>query len=119
MPYLAEDDQAEEEAAIKAIEDKRNEKLTPDERADNARPTEAGDYRKLWDPFRVAQWIFKEEVNEVDEQSRDKSDKKNFGARTKALREWWNGLDVKRKEEAEHVATSWNAQGAPPVKQAA
>ncbi|KAN0086259.1 hypothetical protein V8E55_007393 [Tylopilus felleus] len=119
LPYLAEDDQAEEEAAIKAIEDRGNEKLTPDERAGTARPTEAGNYRKLWNPFHVAQRIFKEEFKRIDYQSRDKSDKKSFGACTKALREWWNSLDMKRKEEAERVAASWNAQGAPPDKQMA
>ncbi|KAN0088258.1 hypothetical protein V8E55_005315 [Tylopilus felleus] len=58
-----------------------------------------------------------EEVKRIDDQSRDKSDKKSFGARTKALREWWNSLDVKRKKEAEHVAASWDAQGTPPDKQ--
>ncbi|KAG6377671.1 hypothetical protein JVT61DRAFT_14437 [Boletus reticuloceps] len=119
LSYLAEDDQAEEEAAMKAIEDQRNKKLTPDEHASTAKPTKAGDYHKLWDPFCTAQWIFKEEANQIDEQSRDKSDKKNFGAHTKALREWWNTLDVERKEEASRVAGSWNAQGAPPEKQAA
>ena len=118
LPYLHKDDQAEEEAAIKVVKDEHNKKLTADEHADNAKPTEAGDYCKLWDPFCMAQRIFKEEVNKIDVQSRDKSDKKNFGAHTKALRQWWNTLDVKQKEEAEHVAASWNAQGVPPEKQA-
>ena len=84
---MHEDDQAEEEAAIKVVEDEHNDKLTADERAGNAKPTEAGDYHKLWDPFRVAQRIFKEEVNKIDAQSRDKSDKKNFGAHMKALQQ--------------------------------
>ena len=119
MPYLPEDDQAEEREFLRSLESKASEALTTKERASAARPMEAGDYCKLWDPFRVAQRIFKEEVDKIDGQCRDKGDKKSIGARTKAIRGWWNSLDKEKKEEAVNVAAIWNADGAPAQKQVA
>lgn len=77
----------------------------------------AGEYNKPWDAYRAAQRLFKNEVQEIDNASRDKNDKKNFGARTRALREWWNTLPKEKKDEAEATTKKWNEGGADKDKQ--
>lgn len=93
--------------------EKGEEDLTSEEREAAARPTNAGDYWKEWDGFRVAQRLFAEEVALIDSGSRDKRDKKTFGKRTVAIREWFEGLPESKKDEAENVAKKWNLEGAP------
>lgn len=112
-------EQEDEEAVIRTLEERRSNLLTAEDREAVARPTQAGDFHKPWDGFRVAQRIFKDEADEIDRTVRDKNDKKNFGARTRALREWWKTLPQQQKEEAETVAAKWNASGASKEKQAA
>lgn len=91
--------------------------LNAEDREIAARPTQAGEYTKPWDAYRAAQRLFKEEVDELDELSRDKKDKNSFGARTKALREWWSTLSKEKKDEAEAAAKKWNEGGANKAKQ--
>ena len=50
-------------------------------------------------------------MDELDKLSRDKKDKSNFGACTKALRQWWSTLSKKKKDEAEAAAKKWNEGG--------
>ena len=78
---------------------------------------QAGKYTKSWDAYCVVQHLFKEEVDELDENSRDKKNKSSFGAHTKALREWWNTLSKEEKDEAEAAAKKWNENGANRLRQ--
>lgn len=110
LPYL-DDDDSKEEAELILLE-KGEEDLTPEEREAGARPTNAGDYWKRWDAFRVAQRIFADEVTLIDEACRDKRNKKTFGKRTAAVRKWFNELPRSKVEEAEMVAAKWNSDGA-------
>lgn len=112
LPYLDNDDRKEEKAKLKQL-NKSEEDLTPEEREAAARPTDAGDYWKKWDAFRVAQRLFSNEAAQVDEGSRDKTNKKAFGNRTVAIRKWFNELPRSKVEEAEKVAEKWNSEGAP------
>jgi hypothetical protein len=91
LPYLDDDDSKEEEAKLVQLENGEK-NLTPAEREAAARPTDAGEYWKPWDVFRVAQRLFSDEVAEVDARSRDRLDKSTLGERTKAVRKWFNEL---------------------------
>jgi len=90
--------------------------LNAEDRKIAARPTQAGEYTKPWDAYCTVQCLFKEELDELDELSRDKKDKSNFGACTKALREWWSTLSKEKKDEAEAVTKKWNESGANKAK---
>lgn len=83
-----------------------------------ARSTDAGDYNKSWDVYHAAQWLFKEVVDNLDNKSRDKTNKKNFNACTRAIREWWNALPKERMAEAEAATKKWNSDRAIKEKQA-
>ena len=87
--------------------------LTAQEREAAARPTDAGDYWTSWNAFRTAQRLFSEDVAQVDADSRDKKNKKAFGARTVAVRDWFNNLPKSKMDEAERVAKKWNEEGTP------
>lgn len=91
----------------------QEEDLTPEEREAAARPTFAGDYWKEWDDFRVAQRLYPDEVSQVDNESRDKTDKSTFGKRTAAIRDWYDNLPKSKQDEAKRVAKKWNSEGAP------
>lgn len=93
--------------------EKGGEYITPEEREAAARPTDAGDYWKEWDAFRVAQRLFPDEVADIDNASRDKTDKKAFGNRTSALRKWFKELPTSKEEEVKAAAAKWNLEGAP------
>jgi hypothetical protein len=112
LPYLDNDDSKEEEANLVLLE-KGGEALTPEEREAAAKPTDAGDYWKPWDAYRVAQQLFADKVGLVDEGSRDKTNKKTLGNRTAAIRKWFGQLPKSKLEEAERVAVKWNTEGAP------
>lgn len=86
---------------------------TPELREAKARPTNAGQYRKVWDAYGAAQRLFANEVNMVDEESRDKKDKKSLGKRTVAIRKWFDELPKSKMEEAQVAAEKWNSKGAP------
>ena len=43
-------------------------------------------------------------MDDLDDKSRDKTNKKNFSVHTRAIREWLNALPEEKKAEAE-VAT--------------
>lgn len=89
------------------------EDMTAEEREAAARPTDAGAYWKEWDPFRVAQRLFVDEVADVDHRCRDTKDKKSIGDRTRAVRKWFNELPRSKVEQAEKAAAKWNSEGAP------
>jgi hypothetical protein len=111
LPYLDDDDSKEEELKLVQLE-KGEEDLTPEECKAAARPADVGDFWKKWDAFHVAQLLFSEEVAQVDEASRDKTNKKTIGNRTGAVRKWFNELSRSKLEEAEKVAEKWNTEGA-------
>jgi hypothetical protein len=90
---------------------KAREHLTPEERLAAARPTEAGQYWKPWNAFRAAQRLFVDEVVLIDEGSRDKTNRKNFGHRTGPINKWFNELPKNKLEEAEKAAAKWNLEG--------
>jgi hypothetical protein len=81
----------EELVICEALEQTRN-TLTAEDREIAARPTHAGEHTKPWDAYCAVQRLFKEEVDQLDELSRDKKDKNSFSVHTKALREWWSTL---------------------------
>ena len=83
-----------------------------------ARPTDAGNYNKSWDVYHVAQWHFKEVLDNLDNKSRNKTNKKNFSACTRAIREWWNALPKERMAEAEAATEKWNSDRASKERQA-
>lgn len=112
LPYLDDDDSKVEEAKLVQLEN-GDKDMTSEEREAAAKPTDAGDYWKPWDVYRVAQRLFSDEVALVDEGSRDKTNKKTLGNRTAAIRKWFNELPKSKLEEAERVAVKWNAEGAP------
>jgi hypothetical protein len=87
-------------------------KLTAQDREAAARPAEAGDYHKTWDAFRAAQRLFKDEIEVIDKEVNDPSNKKTMGARTQLVREWWKILPKEKKQEAELAAAKWNSVGA-------
>jgi hypothetical protein len=111
LNHLDEDEQEEEREIIKALEDYLQDKSTAKDPEAAARPTEAGDYRRPWDGFRAGCRLFKEEIDKMDKQGRDPSDKTSFGTRTKITRDWWNNLPEEKRLEAERVAKKWNEQG--------
>jgi hypothetical protein len=92
------------------------EESTPEMHEAKARPTDAGEYWKKWDPFRVAQRLFESEVARIDAECRNKNDKNEFGNRTKAIWTWFRELPGSKLEEAEKVAIKWNSEGAPDQK---
>ncbi|KAF8141806.1 hypothetical protein EV363DRAFT_1443743 [Boletus edulis] len=95
LPYLDEEESAEELERITDLElDGKG--LTASEREEAARPH-----------------LFSEEVAEIDDNARDKKNKKAFGARTVVVRDWFNNLPKSRLEEAESAAKKWNKEGAP------
>jgi hypothetical protein len=110
LPYLDDDDRKEEEAKLQQLEEAGKE-LTEDDREAVARPTDAGDYWKEWDEYRVAQRLFADEVALIDHGSRDKTDKTTLGKRTVAVRKWFKELPSSKLEEAKRVAKKWNAEG--------
>jgi hypothetical protein len=112
LPYLDDEDSKEEEAMLVQLEN-GDKVLTPEEREAAARPTDAGDYWNKWDAFRVAQRLFSDEVAQIDNESRDKTNKKTLGNRTAAVRKWFNELSPSKLEEAKKVAIKWNTEGAP------
>jgi hypothetical protein len=106
---LDEDDRKEEEAMIGALASA--DPLTPEDREATAQPSDAGDYWTEWNPFRVAQRLFADEVAQVDGDAQDKLNKKMLGARTVVIRKWFNDLPKSKLEEVEKVAASWNKLG--------
>jgi hypothetical protein len=86
--------------------------LTFEDRVAAAKPVFAGAYWELFDDFRAAQHLFSDEVALVDEACRDKKDKKDFGKRTAAVREWFRELPQSKKDEAKKAAEKWNSEGA-------
>ena len=102
-------DRKAEEAKLAEHE---NDPPTPELREAKARPLDAGDYRNLWDAYGAAQRLFAREVGRVDEESRDKKDKKALGKRTIAIRKWFDELPKSKMEEAEAAAKKWNSEGA-------
>jgi len=102
---LDDDDRKEEEGKL--------DPPTPELHEAKARPTHAGDYRNEWDAYGAAQRLFAKEVNMVDEESRDKKDKKSLGKRTVAIRKWFDKLPKSKMKEAEAAAEKWNSEGAP------
>jgi len=54
-----------------------------------------------------------DEVTQVDEGSRDKTNKKTFGNRTAAIWNWFDNLPESKVKEVERVATKWNIEGTP------
>ena len=114
---LSESDREEEEAALQALEIKRNSsKISAEEREAATQPQKAGDYKREWDAYRAACQLFKDKLDTVDKSSRDQTDQSTFGKRTKTAHEWFNGLS-KEKKEAERAAVKWNHKGAPKQQQ--
>lgn len=112
LPYLDGDDRMEEEAKLEQLKE-GDKYLTPEEREAAARPIDAGDYWTPWDAFHAAQRLFADEVKQVDDKSRDKTNKKTLGNRTVAIRKWFNDLPKSKLEEAEKAAAKWNSEGCP------
>ena len=88
-------------------------KISAEECEADAHPQKAGEYRKPWDAFRAGSRLFKEELNDLDNSSRDRADKATFGKRTKTAHEWFDALPKEKKREAELAADKWNREGAP------
>jgi hypothetical protein len=88
------------------------EDLTAEEREAAAKPTEAGEYWKEWDNYRVAERLFSYEVIRLDA-GRDKKNKKSIGERTTVTRRWFSELSESRKNEVRNVANKWNSDGCP------
>jgi len=114
LRHLADSDQEDEESAINTSEEKRHHmKISAEEHKQAARPQKAGDYRRLWDAFRAACKLFKDELDALDKASRDQTDKLTFRKRMKTVHEWFEGLSKEKKREAELAANKWNQEGAP------
>ncbi|KAI6117029.1 hypothetical protein EDD16DRAFT_1707991 [Pisolithus croceorrhizus] len=84
-----------------------------DAREEQARPTKAGDYKRGFTAFTLAQQIFKEEMDSHDRERRDTKDQKTIGQRTRIVQQWWESLSDDRKAEAGRAAEKWNKLGAP------
>ncbi|KAI6102253.1 hypothetical protein F5141DRAFT_1065733 [Pisolithus sp. B1] len=69
-------------------------------REEKARPTKAGDYKKVFTAFTAAQQVFKEEMDSYDRERRDTKDPKTIGQRTRIVQQWWESLSDDRKAEA-------------------
>jgi hypothetical protein len=110
--HLEDDDRKEEKVRLARLKD-GGEYLTPEEREVDARPTYAGEYWKPWTDFRAAEKLFADEVALIDDECRDKTNKKTLGDRTIAVRKWFGGLPASKLEEAKKAAEKWNAEGAP------
>jgi len=118
LRHLADSDQEDEESAIDASEDKRHHmKISAEEREQATCPQKAGDYRRLWDAFRAACKLFKDELDTLNKASRDQTDKLMFGKRMKTTHQWFEGLSKEKKREAELAADKWNQEGAPKHQQ--
>ena len=111
MSYLDDDDRGKEEARLGNFE-KTGEYLTPEERKAAARPQNAGEYRKPFNPQRAAVLLWSDEVAQLDE-SRNKADKKSIGKHTKTVQKWLKELPPDRMAEAKKAAEKWNALGCP------
>jgi len=118
LRHLADSDQEDEESAIDASEDKRHHmKISTEEHEQAACPQKVRDYRRLWDAFRAACKLFKDELDALDKASRDQTDKLTFRKRTKTTHEWFKGLSKEKKREAELAADKWNQEGTPKHQQ--
>ncbi|KAI6035871.1 hypothetical protein EDC04DRAFT_2604781 [Pisolithus marmoratus] len=79
-----------------------------DAREEKAHPTKAGDYKKAFTAFTVAQRIFKEEMDAYDRERRDTKDPKTIGQRNRIIQHWWESVSDERKAEAGRVVEKWN-----------
>jgi hypothetical protein len=111
LSYLEDDEHNEEKAKLLLLKN-TGQYQTAEEREIAARPPYASQYWKLFNAYGAAQRIFADEVAVIDEECRDKKNKKTLGNRTTALRKWFSGLPKSKLEEAEKAATKWNAEGA-------
>ncbi|KAI6046732.1 hypothetical protein EDC04DRAFT_2887576 [Pisolithus marmoratus] len=84
-----------------------------DAREEKACPTKAGDYKKAFTAFTVAQRIFKEEMDAYDRERRDTKDPKTIGQRNRIIQQWWESVSDERKAKAGRAAEKWNKLGAP------
>ncbi|KAI6042082.1 hypothetical protein EDC04DRAFT_2974212 [Pisolithus marmoratus] len=84
-----------------------------DAREEKAHPTKAGDYKKAFMAFTVAQRIFKEEMDAYDRERRDTKDPKTIGQRNRIIQQWWESVSDERKAEAGRATEKWNKLGAP------
>ncbi|KAI6014206.1 hypothetical protein EDC04DRAFT_2953937 [Pisolithus marmoratus] len=80
---------------------------------EKAHPAKAGDYKKAFMAFTVAQRIFKQEMDAYDRERRDTKDPKTIGKRNRIIQQWWESVSDERKAEAGRAAEKWNKLGAP------
>ncbi|KAI6010221.1 hypothetical protein EDC04DRAFT_2610292 [Pisolithus marmoratus] len=79
-----------------------------DAREEKAHPTKAGDYKKAFTAFTVAQRIFKEEMDAYDRERRDTKDPETIGQRNRIIQQWWESVSDERKAEAGRAVEKWN-----------
>ncbi|KAI6039281.1 hypothetical protein EDC04DRAFT_2603270 [Pisolithus marmoratus] len=77
-----------------------------DAREEKACPTKAGDYKKAFTAFTVAQRIFKEEMDAYDRERWDTKDPKTIGQRNRIFQQWWESVSDERKAGAGRFETA-------------
>ena len=66
--------------------------LTPEECEAAARPIDASDYWSEWYAYWVAQWLWADEVAEIDANCQDKTNKKALDNHTSVIWQWFKDL---------------------------
>ncbi|KAI6106896.1 hypothetical protein EV401DRAFT_1892289 [Pisolithus croceorrhizus] len=74
---------------------------------EKARPTKAGDYKKIFTAFTAAKQVFKEEMDAYDRERRDTKDPKIIGQRTRIVQHQWESLSNNQELEAGRAAENY------------
>ncbi|KAI6007907.1 hypothetical protein EDC04DRAFT_2966645 [Pisolithus marmoratus] len=113
LPHLDPEDQDDEIAIIQHILSVTRKSWAEscegeDAREEKACPTKAGEYKKAFMAFTVAQRIFKEEMDAYDRERRDTKDPKTIEQRSRIIQQWWESVSDERKAEAGRAVEKWN-----------